>query len=294
MVLADNRTRRGRAAPPFLMPETQPVDAARTGASPDPEREARIEELLLAGLDQYFAGRFEQAITIWTRVAFLERGHGRARAYIERARGAQAERQRESEELVHQGVAAYDAGELETARALLTRAIEEGGPTDIALAFLQRLNRVDTSLPDAAPVPGRSRGRRRRDATAAASPSTRWLATILASVALAVVIFVAGSGIASWIAELPIAAPAIEPIRPEPLPVARPSEMLLARAHGLHARGQLTDALRVLDRIGSSDALAADADRLRAEVQRELLAAAGVPLETSDVRGPARLKESDR
>ena len=73
------------------------------------------------------ADRYEQAINIWTRVAFLERGHGRARAYIERARGALAERQRESEELTHTGIAAYEAGDLQTARELLTRAVEQGG-----------------------------------------------------------------------------------------------------------------------------------------------------------------------
>src|SRR3954454_24557755 len=106
------------------MPETLPVDPAGAGASPDPDREARIEELLLAGLDRYFAGRYEEAINIWTRVAFLERGHGRARAYIERARGAQAERHRESEELVHRGVVAYDAGDTATARTLLMRAVD--------------------------------------------------------------------------------------------------------------------------------------------------------------------------
>src|SRR4029434_7485694 len=87
----------------------------------DAEREARIEELLLSGLDRYFGGRYEQAINIWTRVAFLERRHGRARAYIERARSALAERQRESEELTHNGIAAYEAGDLQTARDLLTR-----------------------------------------------------------------------------------------------------------------------------------------------------------------------------
>ena len=127
------------------MPETLPVDPAGAGASPDPEREARIEELLLAGLDRYFAGRYEEAVNIWTRVAFLERGHGRARAYIERARGAQAERQRESEELLHRGVAAYQAGDTDGARVLLVRAVEEGGPTDVALSFLQRLNRFDVA-----------------------------------------------------------------------------------------------------------------------------------------------------
>ena len=77
--------------------------ASRGGASADADRDARIEQLLLSGLDQYFAGHYQQAINIWTRVVFLERGHNRARAYIERARSALAERQRECEELVHNG-----------------------------------------------------------------------------------------------------------------------------------------------------------------------------------------------
>src|SRR4051795_10464522 len=80
------------------------------------DRDAKIEQLLLSGLDQYFCGRYEQAIDIWTRVAFLERRHGRARAYIERARSALAEQQRESEELLHSGIAAYHAGDLAAAR----------------------------------------------------------------------------------------------------------------------------------------------------------------------------------
>ena len=75
------------------------------------DREARVEELLLAGLDHYFAGQHELAISVWTRVLFLDHGHARARAYIERARGAIAERQREREELLHTGVAAFRRGE---------------------------------------------------------------------------------------------------------------------------------------------------------------------------------------
>src|SRR3954463_15164225 len=120
---------------------TDPLRNERTHAGPlsDADREARIEKLLLSGLDQYFGGNYEGAINIWTRVAFLERGHGRARAYIERARGAQAERERESEELLHRGITAYQAGDMDLARTLLMRAVDEGGPTDVALAFLQRL-----------------------------------------------------------------------------------------------------------------------------------------------------------
>src|SRR6188474_3588304 len=96
------------------------TDAARAAdALSDAERDARVEQLLLQGLDHYFTGAYETAIHVWTRVLFLDRGHDRARAYIERARSAQAERQRESEALVHQGLDAFHAGDLEGARQLL-------------------------------------------------------------------------------------------------------------------------------------------------------------------------------
>ena len=58
---------------------------ARDGA-PAPDRDAKIEQLLLVGLDHYFAARYELAINVWTRALFLDRSHPRARAYIESAR----------------------------------------------------------------------------------------------------------------------------------------------------------------------------------------------------------------
>src|SRR5688572_21810310 len=90
------------------------------------ERDARIEELLVVGLDHYFAEQYELAINVWTRVLFLDRGHARARAYIERARSAAAERQRKGDELLHTGVAAFDRGDAGAARALLVSAVEHG------------------------------------------------------------------------------------------------------------------------------------------------------------------------
>src|SRR5262245_23207993 len=69
-----------------------------------PDRDSKIEQLLLVGLDHYFAAEYDQAINVWTRALFLDRTHARARAYIERARSALAERQRQSEELLQNGV----------------------------------------------------------------------------------------------------------------------------------------------------------------------------------------------
>src|SRR5438132_3567382 len=71
-------------------------DSATSPAGND--RDAKIEQLLLVGLDHYFATQYQEAINVWTRALFLDRSHPRARAYIERARTALAERQRQRSE----------------------------------------------------------------------------------------------------------------------------------------------------------------------------------------------------
>src|SRR5690242_20881899 len=68
---------------------SDPVHACDVASEAD--RDAKIEQLLLIGLDHYFAAQYQQAINVWTRALFLDRSHARARAYIERARSAMAE-----------------------------------------------------------------------------------------------------------------------------------------------------------------------------------------------------------
>src|SRR4029453_4600733 len=129
---------------------------------PDRDRDARIEELLLTGLDHYFAGRHNLAINIWTRVLFLDRSHGKARAYIERARGALAEKQRETEELLQTGADALTRGDRATARALLTSAERAGGSED-APAWLHRLDRLEAGAPMVTRPPAESPAGAHRD-----------------------------------------------------------------------------------------------------------------------------------
>src|SRR5216110_1714501 len=113
------------------MSEAHRTDSAHAReAAPGPDRDAKIEQLLLVGLDHYFAGRYEHAINVWTRALFLDRSHPRARAYIERARSALAEGQRESEELLQNGVVAFHRGDCAEARRLLQAAIERGAPSE--------------------------------------------------------------------------------------------------------------------------------------------------------------------
>ena len=257
------------------------TDAARPpGHLADTDKEARIEQLLLSGLDQYFAGEYEQAINIWTRVVFLERGHNRARAYIERARGALAERHRESEELLHRGIAAFNSGQTDAARELITRAVEQGGPHDVALVLLERLNRLSTpaAAPEQPRVPLAERGPQTdRDAAKSWRYSRRVLVVaVLGLVVTAIALAgLTGPSIPAWLAD-PAASPQeqVAAMPPDPLPVARSSERLVARARAFQSGGHLFDAIRILESIDVADPLRPEADRLRGELQRQLLDAA--------------------
>jgi hypothetical protein len=257
---------------------TDPLSAATTQL-PDRAREARVEELLLRGLDHYFDGQHELAINVWTRVLFLDRGHARARAYIERARSAIAERQREGEELVHTGTAAFHRGEVAAARRLLTSAIERGAATEEALALLDRLDRLEAARAQQDSAPERLGPERHERSQSGPPQSDRsWIGWIAAGAVLG--IGAVGVAIAllwthgeEW---LPLGrdtttAAAVRAID-EPLPVPSASEVWLARARTLHAKGHLREALTALDSIPPGDALRASADEERAAIQEKLLA----------------------
>lgn len=259
---------------------TEPLRAApASDGSAEADRDALIERLLLAGLDHYFDGQYEHAVNVWTRVAFLERGHGRARAYIERARGALAERQRHSDELLDRGLGAYRSGDLATARDLLTRAVAAGG-SETALVFLHRLGIAEAGLAAATPLPRVGsdgsglvgRPPHRRQMTSSGVGRTNWAATIVVSVAVAGAILLAAQPIASWLGDQPATGSAAGARTSEPVPVIRAAEMRFARARDLYQRGRVRDALRTLEAIERGDPIRADADALMATIQSALLA----------------------
>lgn len=250
------------------------------GDVPERDRDARVEELLLIGLDHYFAGQHELAISVWTRVLFLDRGHARARAYIERARGAIAERQRESEELLHSGMAAFDRGDVKVARQLLVSAVERGAASEEAVALLERLDRLELAArADGAVAPRRIQIPQNQTADAPArerSSRIAWITTGgVAGLAIAVLAAWLWTGARGWWAATPErAAPAAAQPRLEPLPVPSSAEAALTRAQRLHANGRLHDALDVLAAIRYGDPLRGQADALRATIQRQLLESA--------------------
>ena len=247
------------------------------------DRDARVEQLLLQGLDHYFAADYEQAIHIWTRVLFLDRGQTRARAYIERARNALSERQRQSEEILHRGVAAFDRGDVGDARRLLTAAMQKGIAPDVALSYLGRLDRLTPTRGPAETSSAPADGLRDPRPPTAEGPHRR-------RVRVQVVVGVVSLGfVAAWVApsllELldlreALQARRTDAVRSQPdaermLPIIRPADVALSDAHAAYAAGRPLEALRVLRSIDLADPVRPEADRLRADIQRKLLASSG-------------------
>ena len=260
------------------------TDGSRaSAAASEADRDAKIEQLLLAGLDHYFAAQYDHAISVWTRVLFLDRTHARARAYIERARSALAERQRQSEELLQNGVDAFQRGDGGEARRLVQAAIDGGAPTDEALAVLDRLNRLD--LPPVPDLPVKSRPARRDAAPAVLHQSAPWSRVFVAllfvlALAAAVVYSATVWGPLDWPASFPLQRPPASvaaTLRVSGLELPRRGELALTRARAQAADGHLRDALVTLDLVKPTDPQRADADRLRAEIQLQLLALTSVP-----------------
>jgi hypothetical protein len=262
---------------------TDPLRSEASAASvhmTERERDARVEELLLGGLDHYFAGHYDLAINVWTRVLFLDRGHARARAYIERARGAVAERQRQGDELVQTGADAFHRGESEIARRLLMSALEHGSGTEEAMSLLARLDRLA-----AAGVKQEHRAELAPSDPAGEleprvmAPNRAWIkwtvaGAVIGAATVAIVIGVLWVPRSAW---LPIGGGSISRAAAhaseEPVPVPSAADVWLARAQAQKDRGHLRNALVALDAIRPGDKRSAEADKLRAEIQGALLAA---------------------
>jgi hypothetical protein len=252
--------------------------AARTDGPLDAD--SRIDALLVEGLDQYFRGRFEDAIQVWTRVLFLDRHHASARAYIERARGAVAERQRRHEEHAQTIAQLLDAGRVAEARRQWQQLVEATGADDRTAALALRLERLERN----SGVPRISPAETPIEETPWTDRWRHWIGyrvrvrDVVAAVAVVAAVMVWASPGArarlGW-----SAAPAATVPTALALEVTAPTsgEIALVRARALHARGRLSDALVVLERIDAQQADREAADRLKVEIQRVLLAAVNEP-----------------
>jgi hypothetical protein len=200
-----------------------------------------------------------------------------------------AEGQRRSEELASDGVAAIRRGDGGAARELLASAAAHGESPDLALAYLERVERL-------AGKPGAREGEPSRTHRPIAPrgssiPRTLFPRTPRPVRALPLVglVLVVGALIVSAatydllkpLVEAPwgrASEPPSATVAPEPLPVLRSADLVLARSRGLFASGHLGDALMILDAVPQADPVYPEAERLRADIQRAMLETDGVAM----------------
>ncbi len=254
------------------------ADEPRHPHTPTPrERSPLVDRLLMSGLDEYFAGRYERAIQVWSRVFFIDRGHARARAYIDRARTAMAESQREAEACGGAPDAELEVRSLigtigpEPARS---SAPDSRPPIHGALAAMPRRAEAMTRPPTPPVVPVRRGAKRGRVAHA------------LLVLAAGVLLFGAGYTVAArdrlarwWQASGDGPRSSLTGT----LGVGS-SEDVLGRVRQLLDRGLFDEALKTLSTIAADDPRWPEANVLREKV-RQAVATGAVPAAPRPVLG---------
>jgi len=190
---------------------------------------------------------------VWSRVFFLDRANARARAYIERARSAVAERQR---------VAEAAAGDMHRSWGDDARPAEPRAATDPGVLVVSGALAARLAPPQAAPEADVvDRG---EVAPAATRPAK--VAHALLVAAAGVLLFVAGYTVAARdrIFELVSGVSS----RHGPAANARVSEVALHDARQAFEARRYDDARRALARIPAGDPLRPQADALAAQIQR--------------------------
>jgi tetratricopeptide (TPR) repeat protein len=252
------------------MAEPKRLDSTTSDA--DPDRQGQAEALLVAGLDRYFSGQYEDAIHVWTRVLFLDRSHARARAYIDRARTALAERQRRSEQMLQESHDLLERGHMDAARSLLSEAVAEVGDDERAAAVRAKLERLER----AAAGTNRSRAHVAPPAVIDAWASPRRSRVLLGLGLVAAAVLVAAVVVSPAVRNLVSADNSADAVAVRrgstAVPILSSADVALVRARTLYGRGRLAEALQVLDRIGAESPARTEADQLRVEIQRLLLA----------------------
>jgi len=271
--------------------EAQPAPEPGTGAG-----EGRIAELLREGQAAFERAEYQGAIDSWSRIFLIDIDHREAARRIEQARQLKAEREREVEEIFHDAVARFDAGDFAGAREIFERVLALQPGYVIAQEYLEKIAErasgssaaVAAALPEqplaasAPPAPPAARRAAAReplseeilvppDPTAVARPERRAAAQGVArsakkrAGAAPRFLLVGGAVLALAVAAGWFVATRWQTLFPNSQAPEAPAAALvdpLARARELHAEGKTALAIPQLRRIPPQDPRYAEAQSL--------------------------------
>ncbi|MFQ5790160.1 MAG: hypothetical protein ACE5JI_06740, partial [Acidobacteriota bacterium] len=239
---------------------------SRKGRRRREEPDQKTAKLLRHGGELFRARRYQQAIHVWTRVLFLDRGNTAARRAIERAKRAIAEQQRQLDVLVAEAARCLDEGDRVSARHQLVQVLSLDPRHSEGRSLLEKLQTLDRrGEPRSVAVqvrPSREPGSRRRrhrvvrgKAARSESPSVLKVAAFLFS---AVCLFAAGGLYLYLNWDFLVSDRAFAPARRagterfderDLLPVPSPAELHYYNGVRLYAKGRYREALQELARV---------------------------------------------
>ena len=117
------------------------------GSAASGEHSVRIEELLESGQSACDRGEYQAAIDAWSRIFLIDIDHQEAARRIEKARQLKAEREREVEEILHEGMERFDGGAFEPAEAAFEKVLELSPGHLVALEYLERIRERQRGAP---------------------------------------------------------------------------------------------------------------------------------------------------
>lgn len=138
------------APPPPAAPAAIPFAPEPPAAPPGPpmnETEKRIHQLLQDGQTALDGGDPQGAIDAWSRIFLIDIDHQEAARRIEQARKMKAESERQVEEIFHDAVNRFEAGESAAAREGFVRVLEMQPGYLAARDYLQQIDAGESPGP---------------------------------------------------------------------------------------------------------------------------------------------------
>ncbi len=109
----------------------------------NPEVPPKSFDLLRQGDDLHARGLYHQAIHVWTRILFLDRGNPQARLRIDKAKEAVAELQRRLDAEIAEARALFDGGEIEESRERVRSVLAADASHGDAVQLAASIEAVD-------------------------------------------------------------------------------------------------------------------------------------------------------
>lgn len=139
---------------------------------PAGDGDGRVRALLDEGEAAFANSDYQSAIDAWSRIFLIDIDNEEAAKRIERARQLKAEQERAVEEIFHEGVARFDAGDWDAAGDAFRRVLAAQPSYVLAREYLDKLDEraalgaAPGALPEMAPLPSAAPAARRDDVEA--------------------------------------------------------------------------------------------------------------------------------